>query len=284
VSSALGAAVTAGALALLLLAGAALPAARTPEPPVAAGQALWGSLESLPERGTLVLAAPARAYAPDEAEAVRSFLAGGGRLLVVGPTPAAASLLQAVGLGIEARASRVFDPDVDAGGRFAVTGSGLLAGVGEARIPEAQVVVGGEPLASSGPFTWEDRNADGVPQVGEPRGSWPVAARATLGAGEAVVLGAPALLEHPEVRAALEPWMAQPVLADQGHRAPPEPLGMVALLSGEAALAAWGAVLLLAAGGLAAAWRVRVAKHRPRRRRAATRDWETLETLAELEA
>ena len=277
-------ALAAAGLALLLVAGAALPAARAPPPSLAGTELRWGPLESLPAGGTLVLESPARSYAPAEVEAVRRFVEGGGRLLVLGTTPAAASLLHAAGFGLDARTSQVFDPDVDGEGRFAVTGSGLLSGLGTARIGSARLVLGGEPLAVTGPFTWEDRNADGVPQIQEPRGSWPVAARAPLGAGEVVALGSRDLLDHAPVRDALAAWATAPVLADQGHRTAPDPLGMVPLLSGEAAAVAWGAVLLLALLGLGHAWRVRVRKARPRRRRTVARDWETLETLAELEA
>jgi len=270
----------------LLVASSLVPAWRT-QPPLAgeADLTLWGSLEELPAQGTLVVDAPTQAYGGGEVAALRAFLERGGRLVVVEATPAAASLVHALGLGIEATTALVFDPDVDAEGRFRLHATGSL-GAGDPSLTRAQVVLGGVPALVTSPFAWRDDDRDGLPGLEEARGSWAVAAVQDVGrdGGGVLVVGARGLLRDGPAAAPLLAWLQErgPLVADAGHVARDDPLGSTGLLAGERP--ATVALGLLAAGLVAAAvaWRVRLRRVGSKRRRGAV-DRQTLEILAELE-
>lgn len=273
-----------GALALALLLGLVAAAGLAPAlrfaQPAGDGHPLWGGLEGLPARGTLLIEAPRLAYTPAEAAALRGFLEGGGRVLVAEPSAAANSLLRAADIDIQAPGSLVFDPDVDPEGRFTVTASGVLDAQGTLPLASSQVILGGgQSLWSTGPFVWQDLDADGGPDLGEPRGSWSVARLVAIGNGSILVLGSPALAQQ----AVVQLWVAGggPLLLDARHNAGPDALGAADALAGHNP----GAILgVLVAGCLAAAgvaFGVRLRRIGGRRRRGPV-DRQTLEILAEL--
>lgn len=278
------AAAAAAVLVLTVLASSVLPAARTaPLPhPALDGTALRGGLLDLPDGGTLVIDSAHRPYSTDEAVAVHAFVAGGGRLLVTAPTPAAASLLQSMGLAVEAGPALVFDPDVDGAGRFAIDGTGVLGASGRQWVAGAQTVTGdGEAVVVTRPFAWRDADADGRPEPGEPRGAWAVARLVALGRGEVLVLGTNELLDGPLAPAVLA-WVGSDVLVDQTHRTNPDALGLSAVLAGHrpaVPLVAGAAALLVA---LLVAWRISVYRHRAPRATFPAEE-ETLQTVGELE-
>jgi hypothetical protein len=269
----------------LLVASALVPVWRT-QPPMAsdADLTLWGSLEELPAEGTLVIDSPGQAYGRDEAAALDAFLERGGRVVVIEATPAAASLVHALGLGIEATPALVFDPDVDASGAFQVHATGALGVTRDTTLPRAQVVLGGTPVLAMSPFAWRDDDRDGSPGLEEPRGAWSVVATQDAGEGAILVVGARSLLSEGPAAAPLTAWMTErgPLISDAGHVARDDPLGSTALLAGERPTTV--ALGLLAAGLVAAAvaWRVRLRRVGSKRRRGAV-DRQTLEILAELE-
>jgi hypothetical protein len=278
------------AAALLLVASSLVPAARH-DPPLAkqADVTIRGSLTELPAAGTLVVEGPTQPYAPDEVLALRAFLEGGGRLAVVEATPAAASLVHALGAGIEASTALLFDPDVDAQGRLTVTGTGALGAAGPVALARTQVALGGTPVLSSAPFAWRDDDRDGVPGLEEPRGAWSAVAVQAVGAGAVLVVGSKALLDPATPTGAAGPalraWLRErgPLVADGAHAARDDPAGTTAVLAGQRP--ATVAIGLLAAAGVAAAvaWQVRLRRVRSALRRGPV-DKETLEILAELES
>lgn len=272
---------TAAAVAALLLVASSLVPASRHDPPMAGGAdvTLRGSLTELPAAGTLVIDGPTEPYASGEVEALRAFLEGGGRLVVVEATPAAASLVHALGAGIEASTSLLFDPDVDAAGRITVSGTGALGVSGPVALARTQVALGGTPVLASTPFAWRDDDRDGRPGLEEPRGAWSVAAVQAVGAGAILVVGSRALLDL----APLEAWTRErgPLVADGAHAARDDPIGTTALLAGQRPLTLAIGLLLAALVAAAVAWQVRIRRGRPGRRRAPV-DKETLEILAEL--
>lgn len=278
------------AAALLLVASSLVPASRH-DPPLAgrADVTLRGSLTELPPTGTLAIEGPTQAYAPDEVLALRSFLEGGGRLVVVEATPAAASLVHALGAGIEASTATLFDPDVDAQGRLTVTGTGALGASGPVALARTQVALGGTPVLSSAPFAWRDDDRDGVPGLEEPRGTWSAAAVQAVGAGAILVVGSKALLDPaaPTGTAgpALRTWMKErgPLVADGAHSARDDPVGTTAVLAGQRPVTVALGLLAAAAVAAAVAWQVRLRRVRTAPRRGPV-DKETLEILAELES
>lgn len=268
-------------LCSIVLAAALAPAWRSD---VDGGHQLWGGLEGLPNRGTLLIQAPRSAYTPDEVAAARNFLDHGGRLLVIEPTAPANSLLLALDVGLTAPGGLVFDPDVDAEGRFTAYATGTLGITQNVALARSQVVLGdGASLLSTGPFVWHDQDADGRPDVEEPRGAWSIAQLRSVGNGSALVLGSAALLDHPATRTAIAQWMADggPLVVDARHIGGPDAFGATSTLAGHRP----GAILaLLVVGTLVAAafvFAVRVQRVGGRRRRGPV-DRQTLEILAEL--
>ncbi len=240
---------------------------------------LWGGLESLPRDGTLVVAGPVRAYSPADVDAASAFVRGGGRIAFLDVTPEAASLVHALDIGVEAGPALVFDPDVDDEGRFVVTTTGTLGDVHALRVASSLVVFGGSAVATTGPFAWADADADGTPDVREARGSWSVAALATAGTGEVLVLGTPELADDPAVQAWLDAH--GPLLIDHGQGAATDPLAARRALAGHepSVFAVPVAVLLL--GAIVAGFRLSAQRLIPRRRRRVV-DPQTLELVAEL--
>jgi hypothetical protein len=272
---------TAAAVAAVLLVASSLAPASRSDPPMApeAGFTLRGGLAGLPATGTLVVDGPTQAYASGEAEALRAFLERGGRLVVVEATPASSSLVHALGAGVEASTATLFDPDVDGQGRLTVTGTGALGVTGAVALARTQVALGGTPVLASAPFAWRDDDRDGLPGLEEPRGTWSAAAVQAVGAGAILVVGARAFLDLPPIRA----WVEErgPLVADGAHAARDDPVGTTALLAGERPVAVGLGLLAAALVAAAVAWRVRVRRGRPARRRSPL-DRETLEILAEL--
>ncbi|HUR60840.1 MAG TPA: DUF4350 domain-containing protein [Candidatus Thermoplasmatota archaeon] len=279
------AALAAAAILLLVAASTALPVLRDGARPSHPGATwFWGSYASLPRNGTLVVESAAASFSPADVAALQAFLLRGGRLLVADVTASSASLVHDLDIGTEATASRVFDPDVDARGNLTLHASGVLGITGTQSARRANVLEGnGEPILSTGPFAWRDRDADGRPDVGEPRGAWTVAMLVQAGGGQVVVLGDPAFLRDAPSGPALQAWMRErgPLLVDGVHRAGLDPLGASPLLGGAnpgPILLALAALLLV--GGLTA-FRVLVRRATPPRARRVP-DTQTLELLAEL--
>lgn len=278
------------ALLVLLVLASAIPRAQPVDPatslPGVESVVLWGELRDLP-RGTLVLDAPVRSYSEAEVAAVRAFLDDGGRLAVVSPSASAQSLLRAVDAGIEPSGATAFDPDVDAAGRMLATGTGALGVSGDLRLASSRIVDGdGEALVATGPFTWRDEDRDGVPDLGEERGSFALARVRPTGDGDGgvLVLGTRALLEDGVAAAPLSDWLAHqpPLLLDGSHRQAADPLDARPVLSGHRDAGVAAALVLLGLAGLAIAFRLQAHRIAPRRRRRRL-DPQALELMAELE-
>lgn len=268
------------AAAVLLVASSLVPASRHDPPRAGASDlAIRGSLTELPATGTLVVDGPTQPYSAAEVESLRAFLERGGRLAVVEATPAASSLVHALGAGIEASTATLFDPDVDAQGRLTVTGTGALGVSGPVALSRTQVALGGAPVLVSSPFAWRDDDRDGVPGLEEPRGAWSAAAVQEIGAGAILVVGARSMLDLRPIAS----WLAErgPLVVDGAHSARDDPVGTTALLAGQRPVTVALALLLATLVAAAVAWQVRLRRHAPRRRRRPL-DRETLEILAEL--
>ena len=280
----LPAAIAAAALLLLLAFAGAWPG-RDAEGPKTDGVSLWGGLRGLPGTGTLVVDGPVRGYTQAEVEQLRAFLERGGRLLVVEPTAPAVSLLAALDVGVEGSPGLVFDPDRDVRDRFVVRPTGELGLTRTQSLERSQVVGGsGRAVLTTGAFVWHDLDADGEPDLDEPRGSYAVARVQSVGAGEVLVLGSRELLENDPSGPILRAWAeAQPpTVHDRQHGNEPDALDAGSMLAGHrprtiaVGLAALGLVAALVAFG------VRIQRIGAARRRRGPVDRQTLELLAEL--
>jgi hypothetical protein len=275
----------AAALLLLLVAFAGAWPGRDADEPATEGLSLWGGLRGLPETGTLVVDGPVRGYTLAEVEQLRSFLQGGGRMLVIEPTAPAISLLEALDVGVTASPGLVFDPDRDVRDRFTVTPTGELGLERTQALSASQVVEGaGRAVLLTGPFVWHDLDADGEPDLDEPRGTFSVARVQDVGDGAVLVLGSRALLEPGPSSAVLQAWATEvaPTVHDRAHGNAPDALDAGSLLAGHRPRTiAWGlgALALVAA---AVALGVRIQRVGAARRRRGPVDRQTLELLAEL--
>lgn len=282
------AALAAALLAAVLLADAALPVHRNQveTPGADAARTTWGGLLDLPANGTLVVQGARYPYTPEEVLEVRAFLESGGRVLVADPSVPSASLVRALDVGIEVTPAKVFDPDIDAQARFTASGTGVLGVTGTTKLSSAHIILGdGDPFVVTGPFTWQDRNADGVPDLGEPRGSWAVARLREAGRGQLLVLGTSELLSDPLTADAIATWVRAggDIVADGYHRSGGDPLDATPILAGHRSGAVATVLFATLLVGALVAWSVH-ARRITRRRRRRRADVETLEMLAELEA
>lgn len=282
--NALPAAVAAAALLLVLAVAGAYPG-RGVEEPATDGVSLWAGLRGLPAAGTLVIDGPVRGYTTAEVEQLRAFLGNGGRLLVVEPTAPAVSLLDALDVGITASEGLVFDPDLDVRGRFLVSPTGELGLSRTQSLESSQVVTGsGRAVLLTGSFVWHDADADGEPDLDEPRGAWPVAMVQDVGQGAVLVVGSRDLLENPPSGPVLQDWAAAaaPTVHDRYHGNAPDALDAGGLLAGHRPRTLAVGLGALALVALAVAFGLRVRRVTAARRRRGPVDRQTLELLAEL--
>jgi hypothetical protein len=245
---------------------------------------LLGGLLDLPRSGTLIVEGATRGYSPEEIAAVRAFVERGGRLVVAGVTPASASFVRDLALGVEATPFLVFDPDVDGQGRFQLQATGSLGFTGAQLATQANVILGaGDAVLVTGPFVWQDRDGDGRPGLSEPRGSWSVARIVPAGVGSVLVLGNAGFLDAEPTRSALRAWMAErgPLIVDRGHQNQADPLDAAPLLAGHRPEAILVSLALLVMLTGVVAWRVQARRTATRARRRTVAP-ETLEMLAEL--
>lgn len=280
----LGVAILASGLVMLLLAASFLTT-RAPQAPgsFAPDEIRWGLLAGLPASATLVVSNPVRDYDVSDVADIASFVGAGGRLLVTHPSAAAAGLLRGLGSGIEIGAP-VFDPDTDDAQRTLLIGAGELRSDATTWVARPTVLHGGEPLLVTGPFVWEDRDDDRIPDIDEPRGLWSVAVQARSGAGYVIVLGHPDLLGDPILAPLLQGW-GDFVVLDAGHQTEPDVFGVTGALSGQAPAALVVLPVAVFLLGVGVALRMGIQRRTPRRgRRHSNRDVEALAALGELEA
>lgn len=282
--NALPAAVAAGALLVFVAVAGAWPG-RDAVAPATDGLSLWGGLGGLPQNGTLVVDGPVRGYTPDEVEHLRAFLQHGGRMLVVEPTAPAISLLDALDVGVTASPGLVFDPDLDVRDRFTVTPTGALGLTRTQSLLASQVIEGpAQAVLLTGPFAWHDLDADGEPDLDEPRGTFAVARVQDVGEGTVLVLGSRDLLTKEPSGPLLQAWAAaqEPTVHDRAHGNAPDPLDAGSLLAGHRPATVLGLMGALGLVALALALGLRIRRVGAARRRRGPVDRQTLELLAEL--
>lgn len=282
--NALPAAVAAGLLLVLVAVAGAYPG-RGVEDPATSGFSVWGGLRGLPANGTLVIDGPVRGYTLAEVEQLRTFLEDGGRLLVIEPTAPAISLLDALDVGITASPGLVFDPDLDVRDRFTVTPTGELGLVRTQSLVASQVVLGSaRPVLLTGPFVWHDLDADGEPDLDEPRGTFSVARVQDVGDGSVLVLGSRDLLTKEPSGPLLQDWAAEqaPTVHDRYHGNAPDALDAASLLAGHRPATVAGLLVGLGLVAAGIALGVRIQRVTAARRRRGPVDRQTLELLAEL--
>jgi hypothetical protein len=258
---------------------------------------LHGPLDRLePERHAVLIVGPQRAYQPDEAQRVRQFLQDGGRVLLADDTGSAKRLLERLDLGISIPGIPVYTPGYSKQTDFPVAQTThLLPDLPETVVLNtASIVQGqGDDVLVTPAFAWLDTDADGRPDLDEPRGTYSLAKRIHVGQGQLLVIGdasilTPEMQDEATVDALLQ-WLTREgqrtLLLDEGHRAAADPAQIAPLLAtgGNATLKVLALLLGLAA---AAAYTlgIRIRRRAPAKtRRPARRDRLQHLVLKELE-
>lgn len=191
-------------------------------------------------RDALLVVAPGRAFGDDEARALLLFLLDGGRAAVADDRGIGAHLVERLGVGVELTGTRVYSPSfVDDPKRLLARDAGLLPNLPDhVALTHPVLVRGGEAVLLVPELAWEDRNANGRPDLGEPFASGAVAATVRVGAGELLVVGDPDVFrgESSPARAALLAHLTDSgrrrLVLDEAHHASADPLGLEPLLGG----------------------------------------------------
>lgn len=225
-----------------------------------------------PAATSLVLLGPAAPPTPEEAEWLRGFVHGGGRLLLADDFGAGNAFLAAVGAASRFDGGLLMDLSFAREPSFVVAASiephpvtngarEAVLDVPTALIPAADALV----LARSGGSAWLDLDGDGVPGRDDPRGAFPWLALERVGEGAVLLLSDPSLLingmrepaDNARIAAGVVAWLtedARRVLVDESHRDIADPLKLAGatlrrvppVLRVGLALAASGVFLLMA--------------------------------------
>lgn len=214
----------------------------------------------------LLIVAPQIPFGAEETTRLRTFLDAGGIALIADDVGSGADLVARLNVGIELREVTVFSPVYSKTPAFPLARStGAIPDLpAQVVLDLPRVVVGnGTIVLVTHDLSWLDGNEDGEPDLGEPKGPWPVAQIVRVGAGELLVLADPSLLSRdldavqPAVPDALLEWLlrdGRTLVLDEGHRTSVDPFGATrwlaegpSLLVGTAALAGSSAGVLWAA-------------------------------------
>lgn len=244
-------------------------------------RSLHGPLAGLdPREDALLVVAPRLGYDAGEVQRFRAFLEAGGRALVADSGGMGRLLVQGLGIGADLREAAVFSTSYAKQPAYPLAeDQGVLPGMPERVVLTGPVAVQGpgDAVLAAHPYSWLDLDNDLEPDLGEPRGPWPLAMRFEVGLGEVIVVGDPDLLTaagaatggSAEAAEALLLWLSagRSLVVDEGHRAQADPIGMAPVLAGAAPVRLALATLAVLAGAVGVGLRVRIRRIRPRRRR-----------------
>lgn len=221
--------------------------------------------EDLDGAGSLVVVGPQERPTASEAGAIRSFVDGGGRLVLLDDGPHGNAYISAAGGETRIQSSPLRDLAYQKGPAFPVVTDlatqhpvtrnvdRLVLNHGSALVPGSQT----ETLAETSDSSWIDADADDRPDPNEEKGPFPVVVEEEMGSGAILVLGDASLVSeamrgvagNADLAANLVGYADEPVgsvLVDEAHRGALDPLG--ALPVPRATVAA----LVLATAGLLA--------------------------------
>lgn len=202
--------------------------------------------EALEPAGTLVVVGPQEGLSSSEAAALRSFVARGGRLVVLDDGPQGNAYLTAAGADTRIRASPLRDLVYEKQPAFPVVTDldpthPVTRNVDRVVLNHASALTPGSratTLAETSPSSWIDADADDRPDEQEEKGPFPVVVEEPVGSGSVLVASDASLVSdamrgaagNQQLAADLAAYArapAGPVRVDEAHRAALDPVGLL---------------------------------------------------------
>jgi hypothetical protein len=156
-----------------------------------------------PATDTLMILGPSKPFSSSDGDLVRSFVTGGGILVLADDFGTGNGLLQAMGANSRFSGKLLMDLSFDRRPEFSVCfnfadGDPLTTDLSKILLNHPSSVTVSDPnttvIAESSIASWLDSDGDSTRDVGEPKGPFPIMAKEDLGDGTIILLSDPSVL------------------------------------------------------------------------------------------